>query len=160
MTAAVIAFGLAIALLLHASVTRVKERRLRNRLRPIEARVIDPGRSGQVELGGAATVTTSDDHLPTSSTYYTARWRYSVDGREHHGHTTHSAPVFAEGDVKFGRVQVFYDPENPSFSTALPGHNDQARAWFIAAGIVAVAGVIFLLIGHVTNRPPPAPRGR
>jgi len=160
MTAAVIAFGIAIALLLHASVTRVAERRLRNRLRPIEARMVDPGRSAQTELGGAATTTTADDHLPTVSTYYTARWRYSVDGRDFDGHTTHSAPVFAEADVKFGRVRVFYDPENPSFSTALPGHRDQARASFIAAGIVAVAGVVFLLIGHIANRPPPAPRGR
>jgi hypothetical protein len=159
MTAAVIAFGIAIALLLHASVTRVKERRLRDRLRPIEARVIDPGRSGQYEVSGASTPHTSDDHL-RASTYFTARWRYSVDGRDYDGHTTHSAPVFAEGDVKFGRVQVFYDPQNPSFSTALPGHRDQARAWFIAAGIAAGAAVIFALIGHVSDRPPPAPRGR
>jgi hypothetical protein len=159
MTAAVVAFGLAIALLLHASVTRVKESRLRNRLRPVEARLVDPGRSGQYEAGGASTADTSDDHRP-GSTWYTARWRYTMDGRDYDGHTTHTAPVFAEGDVKFGRVQVFYDPENPSFSTALPGHRDQARAWFIAAGIVAVAGVIFLLIGHITDRPPPAPRGR
>lgn len=159
MTAAVIAFGIAIALLLHASVTRVKERRLRNRLRPIEARVIDPGRSGQVEVSCPATPHTSDDHLP-ASTHYTARWRYSVDGRDCDGRTTHSAAVFAEGDVTFGRVQVFYDPQNPSFSTALPGHDDQARAWFITAGIVAVAGVIFRLIGHIADRPPQAPRGR
>jgi hypothetical protein len=160
MTAAVVAFGIAIAMLLHASTTRVKETRLRRRLRPVEARLIDPGRSAQQELGGAMTTRTDDDHLPSVSTYYTARWRYSVDGRDYEGSTSLDVPVFAEGDVTFGRVQVFYDPENPSFSTARPGHRDQARGWFIAAGIVAVAGVIFLLIGHVTNRPPPAPRGR
>jgi hypothetical protein len=160
MTAAVIAFGIAIALLLHASVTRVKERRLRNRLRPIEARLVDPGRSAQHEFGGAMTTRTDDDHLPSVTTHYTGRWRYRVDGRDYEGATSLDVPVFAEADVKFGRVQVFYDPENPSFSTALPGHRDQARAWFIAAGIVAVAGVIFLLIGHIANRPPTAPRGR
>jgi hypothetical protein len=129
MTAAVIAFGLAVALFLHAAATRVKEARLRKRLRPIEARLIDPGRSAQVELGGAATPQTSDDHLPAVTTYFTGRWRYTVDGRDHVGQATHSAPVFAESDVKFGRVQVFYDPENPAFSTAVPGHGEQARAW-------------------------------
>lgn len=160
MTAAVIAFGIAIALLLHASVTSVKEKRLRERLQPVEARLIDPGRSAQYELGGAMTPQTDDDHRPSSTTHYTGRWRYSVGGRDYEGATSLDVPVFAEADVKFGRVQVFYDPETPSFSTARPGHRDQARAWFIAAGIVAVAAVVFALIGHITNRPPPTPRGR
>jgi hypothetical protein len=160
MTAALIAFGVALALLLHAGTTRVKEKRLRDRLRPIEARLIDPGRTAQHELGGAMTPQTSDDHLPSVSVHHTARWRYTVDGREYRGETSHSAPVFAEGEVRFGRVQVYYDPQNPSFSTALPGHSDQARAWFIAAGLVAVVAVGLFVIGQAANRGPSAPRGR
>lgn len=160
MTAALIAFGVALALLLHAATTRAQETRLRRRLRPIEARLIDPGRSAQHDIAGALTTQTDDDHLPAVTTSFTGRWRYSVDGRDYEGATSLDVPVFADADVRFGRVQVFYDPENPSFSTARPGHRDQARAWFIAAGVVLAGAVGLALIGHAANQPPAAPRGR
>jgi hypothetical protein len=149
--AAVIAFVLAIAMVLHGASERVRDRRLRARLLPIEARLVDPGRSAQVELAGAATVRTDDDHLPSSSTHYTARWRYEVGGIRHEGAVRLDVPVFAESDVTFGRVRVLYDPENPSFSTVPQAARDKGKPWFIGAGIVVAFGVMFLIIARRTG---------
>jgi hypothetical protein len=151
MAAAVIAFGLAIALLLHAATTRIKERRLAARLRPVEARLIDPGRSASYELGGEMTPQTNDDDLPAVSAHYRARWSYTVEGTRHEGEISLGVPVFAENEVRFGRVQVFYDPDNPAFSTLRPGVQDKARGWFIASAIVAVFAVGFLIIAQRTG---------
>lgn len=151
----------AVALLVHALTLSVKERRLRGRLRPVEARLIDPGRAGVISTADRswADWQTQDlsrsirdghephTHLPTpASPTYTARWTYVVNGKTHHGEISLSSPVFSPGQIRFGRVQVFFDPENPSVSRPFPGAGDAAWAWFIAAGVAGFVGFLLVAI--------------
>lgn len=153
----------AVALLAHALTLLVRERGLRRRLVPVEARLIDPGRVGAISAAEQAWAdrqvqehdrsirdgSEPHTHLPTPSTpVYTARWSYTVGGKAHHGEISLSSPVFRPDQIRFGRVQVFYDRDNPAVSRPFPGAGDAAWAWFVAAG---VAGFVALLLVAIPN---------
>jgi hypothetical protein len=161
--AAIIGGLIAAALLLYAMAPRVRERLLRARLLPVEARLLSPGQAGMVSASDQAwsdvqhqdrdrSMRKGSDphtHLPTPATrMYTARWRYTVDGTTHEGAISLPRPVFPPGSIRFGRVQVFYDPRTPSVSVPYPGAGDSAWAFFIAAGVVATVAAVIFLIGR------------
>jgi hypothetical protein len=161
--AAIIGGVIAALLLAYALTLLVRERLLRARLLPVEARLIGPGRAGMVSASdqGWSDFQHQDrdrsqrdgsdphTHLPTPATaMYTARWRYDVDGRTHDGEISLPRPLFPPEAARFGRVQVFYDRRTPSVSVPYPGAGDSAWAFFIAAGVVAMVAAVIFLIGR------------
>jgi len=157
----------AIALLAHALTLFIRERGLRRRLVPVEARLIDPGRTGVVSAEDRAWAdwqaqdhdrsirdgSEPHTHLPTAATpSYTARWSYSVEGKAHRGEITFSSPVFQPDQIRFGRVQVFYDRDDPAVSRPFPGAGDASWAWFIAAGVAGLVALVLVAIPNFDTR--------
>lgn len=160
MTAVLIACGLAVFLLLYAATLLVKERRLRRRLVPIAARILDPGRQGAISASDqswAAMQSWSrdtairegrdpDTNLPsTPQPDFTAVWEFELDGRTYRGTGRSTEPVFSQEQAQAKRAQIWYDRADPRVSVVRPGAADAAWAWFIAAGIVAAFALIFLV---------------
>jgi len=156
-----IASLVALALLVRAIVLRIGESGLKRRLTPIEAKLIDPGRAGimdpsdqawgqwQAEDLQTSLRDGSEPHtrLPTQATpTYRATWEYIVDGKLHRCTHSQSSPVFQPDQIRFGRVQVFYDRDNPSVSRPFPGAGAEAWAWFVGAAVVAAVGLVMTAI--------------
>lgn len=164
MTAVWVACGLAVVLLLYATTLRLREKALRRRLVPIEARLLDPGIQGAVSASDQAWADMQnasrdnairqghdrDSFMPTTApTMYTAVWEFELDGRTYRRSFESATPVFSPDQARAKRVQVWYDRSNPAVSVVRPGAADAAWAWFIAAGIVAVFALIFLFFATV-----------
>jgi hypothetical protein len=148
--ASLIAFLIAGALLVSAVVPLVRERALRRRLLPIEAKLLKGGdrlEFSETTMQAEARAGLQDSALPAQpDSGFHARWSYAVGGKAYEAEIAMSSPVFRKEDVRFGRVQVFYDPANPALSVPRPGAADQAWAWFVAAGVVAVVGLVMHII--------------
>jgi hypothetical protein len=159
--AGIIACFVALALFFHALTLAIREHARKRRMLPVEARLIDPGRTGVVSVSDQAWASNQaqdrdrsiregsepDTHLPTpASPTYTARWSYSVDGKAHRGEHSQSSPVFLPEQIRFGRVQVFYDRDEPSVSRPFPGAGDSAWAFFVAAGVAGVVAFLLTVI--------------
>jgi hypothetical protein len=163
--AGIIAFIVALGLMLGAITLLVQERLLRRRLAPIEAKLLNPGQEGQIDPAGAAKYqweslnlsrSISDGSEPHTRTptqptaSYTASWEYIVDGKLHRYTHTQSSPVFRPDQIRYWRVQVFYDRNNPAVSRPVPGAGEQAWAWFIAAAVVAVVALAMTVIPNLS----------
>ena len=162
MTAVLIALGVAAAALVRAIMLLVYERRLRRRLRPIRARIMDPGLRGEINASDQAWADAQnarrdramaagrepESALPTAapSPVFVATWEFDLEGRTYRGTGKSNGPVFSPEQARAKQAEIWFDPADPAVSMVRPGANDEAWAWFIAAGVVAaVATAIFLI---------------
>lgn len=135
-------FGLAVFMFVKAAAIRVADTRLRARLVPVQARVVDPGTSPQT------TIFVSEDsngqRTERRDTSYTATYEYEVAGRRHTGKHEDSSPVFPAAPRT---ATVYYDRDDPSVSRVSATVPDERPKLFAMFGIVvAVVATVILFI--------------
>lgn len=165
MEAAIVASAVALVMLCRAILLWHRERGLRSRLLPVEARILDPGRSGAIQASDQAwsdwqvhdrdrAIREGGDphtNLPSAPhPVYSGRWEYTVGGRRYEAKVERLDPVFTPAQAQARRVTVYYDRNDPSVSVVSPGATDQAGAWFIGTAIVVAFAILFAAIAHVT----------
>lgn len=166
MEAAIVASAIAIVMLGRAILLRQRERGLRSRLLPVEARILDPGRSGVIQASDQAwsdwqvhdrdrAIREGGDahtNLPSAPhPVYSGRWEYEVGGKRYEAKVERLDPIFTQAQAQARRVTVYYDRSDPSVSVVSPGATDQAGAWFIGTAIVAAFAILFAVIAHLTS---------
>ncbi len=166
MEAAIVASIVALVMLGRAILLLSRERGLRSRLLPVQARILDPGRSGAIQASDQswsdwqtynrdrAIREGTDPHtnLPSAPhPVYSGRWEYEVGGKRYEAKVEMLDPIFTAEQARAKRVTVYYDRTDPSVSVVSPGATDQAWAWFVGTAIVAAFAILFAVIGHLTS---------